>query len=1147
MSITNELGSNAKLTAFTPKINPNHAINAATHAFDTSFDDFIHIYNGKTLVFDGEKFLKSCHDFIKSEAEKSKSNQKYEFFENVPVPFKGQKTRISTALDLADELNISKSMQSIEVKTQKKIAEIFQNNEHLSSNFNAVLYSEFIKKSFVESAPFIRGEMVLKQLELNNDALKSNKMLRIYSVEETIHEPKFYEKLTSGIRKYLYKQHSDQLDENDDLVENIEILLDSFLSKPETELHGFCDFFENSYLSRARIKNALQFMGFVEDELRIVESYKGNSSPAIQYIRNVIDLYYNFVSVKQNDSNTLSVSMVYNTKDLNFTELLSSAYAFNALPTWLKPSVQHSEGRDEDGNGFSFCREVNYAFKTNGFVNETHAVRGKKVTAFENRLDSIRMALMLSDDDIRQADWLTQCAQVDVKFEIYQLILLYIALDVEKAHVGEGVQNAFDHISDRFERDGITNVLREMLDELARKANLMKIINSDILKILNNKSSELVQKINTNGSLDQSFHVNKSIVNEDLFFLTCEGDKHSVLLKDKSEGMSYQSNDARYYNHLHILTKNEADNSISKSSICKFELKTSLKVKDLVDRTPTEAQLKFKIGRQDLNILPIAIVPKSNASNPFNTENYCRHSLFNTFNVLIQYSGQNFKDFVGPKSNINNADDKGATLYYGENLLALNSFLFTLGSHLLIKHLAIYTLKVNPELNNQLYIPLLRVDSSLKENYRPSTNSYGVEADRVYAISYALERLLSGVNFGGSNFQVMAKTQGIGFKQPLSNYLESNIPFNSHLIDFGAGTKYRVQSSYQSLSGYMPLTIPFEGDLDSIALISYGARPENEFNSFKSFDMYKHIPAGFGYYCYVYVLKRVSKGSDQGVLTLKDVRSISVLEDEFSSSKEMIHIIESIKNENVQEIIMLSHHFANRKVGKTQTSNLIHESEMALDSLDSTFPDVNFYPIQCEFTSAINLNDNVYKGNAAFEIPHYVFHSSKTGLSQVKQSLPIYSFSTQKSVGNELKSQLGICTYSLITSVSKTSLYFAKRLRIMNSLVTYEPESVVMKAVRSICRGLHYFESEKPLISSTNMVYRPVLDHFHVGANTKTASLSEVSLINRERLGEVIFSLYPLMAKLDSYSVNQKWIGRELSKDQAAKDDKPVESLEAKQ
>lgn len=67
-----------------------------------------------------------------------------------------------------------------------------------------------------------------------------------------------------------------------------------------------------------------------------------------------------------------------------------------------------------------------------------------------------------------------------------------------------------------------------------------------------------------------------------------------------------------------------------------------------------------------------------------------------------------------------------------------------------------------------------------------------------------------------------------------------------------------------------------------------------------------------------------------------------------------------------------------------------------------------------------------------------------------------------------------------------------------------ERDSVEMKSVRSILRGIHYFESEKP---KAGLAFDPVLEPSHIGASTSIQKLGEVIISSRMNKGEIVMSL----------------------------------------
>ncbi|MFW2101965.1 hypothetical protein ACG908_17320, partial [Acinetobacter johnsonii] len=129
--------------------------------------------------------------------------------------------------------------------------------------------------------------------------------------------------------------------------------------------------------------------------------------------------------------------------------------------------------------------------------------------------------------------------------------------------------------------------------------------------------------------------------------------------------------------------------------------------------------------------------------------------------------------------------------------------------------------------------------------------------------------------------------------------------------------------------------------------------------------------------------------------------------DHLRTSKAMHRIIEKLRSDGFEDVVLLSHHFAQRKIGKTETSNLIHESESALDQLDQLFPDMNFYPFQSDTIPALSLKTS--DNSRVYEVPHHQYHTAIINQKEYKQSLSVYSFATKRTVG--VRTQNGICSY----------------------------------------------------------------------------------------------------------------------------------------
>ena len=1096
----------------------------------------------------------------------------YNIIKDIDLPPKDSKIRISTLLDKESEFKTSQLYRELDSCMAELIEQLMQtapDNYRLMDlgrflgGQNFVIDRKFPDPSQhvyetphkLNAQPFtVQGTSKLSCLEYTTDLNPKDGVLRLFTVIEELDELKWVEKVRNAIyakMKQTYKDNQAVMTAEDS--ERITEILDDECSDENNQILGLLSFIENQGLSRARSKNCFKIMELLADHVERTVTNDFARHSTVSYIRNVIAFHsifgdqiapWNRTENQQLESFIVDVGAIYGAAgSVDMGQMLRYVNSTDALPIWVHPKIELNDTRVQNQDGLTVKREVSYAFRVNGefSVEDTLRTRSSKLvvngkdhpkmlTAYEARLNSINEALLLKDivdekgESIGEKILAAECEHVGGRKEIFQLIMLYFVLsDEDPADFKDLFAKLVASLKDPQKIRGLfVSILEKRLNS-EKTHEKIQVITQTLNTVLKSKMEPILADIEKNGSLKTAIYLESSILNTNVFSPSIFGD-------EDEQGHKLFKGEGHYYDYLTIvdvsrkkiaqMSEEEHQRMIdfSRKSLAQVDFKSTLIVKTLVPIKGFISECsEFQIQR-DLSVpcLPVVMTPYKRVKSGENTHSYSEDALnhddlLSMYKIMIHYTSNLFRlSALSGRQNPNCLDEK-------EKALIISSCCYSIATHLFMKHLIQYTNKYLDH-NHKLYVPVLRIDSvdeTENENRahhqgpRRSNQKGGFnpEAKRAYATAYTFEKLLN-------NDSSTVKVQGLKY-QPYTE--ENHNTFGERIytpvnLKQDQSITYRLKASIESLSGYAPIIVPFEGTKQRVACISYSSRPENNIE-FKNRFTDKELLAktDYSYICYVYLLERINE--KQGRLSLKLVNFVPVSEDNLRTSKAMHRILENLQSEGVKDVVLLSHHFAAPKIGTTEKKNLIHESESALDQLDELFPEMNFYPLQSDIVPALSLK--IREKGTVYEVPHYKYQAAAINKKDFKQSLPIYCFATKKTVG--IRTQNGVCTYFYMLSSQEQSIHNDKRLRLHHAMID-ERDSVEMKSVRSILRGIHYFESEKP---KAGLAFDPVLEPSHIGASTSIQKLGEVIISSRMNKGEIVMSLPAMIHRLEEFIVNE--------------------------
>lgn len=1162
----NNNGSSTELSTLAPKIILSPLLKAMVGTLkDHQPDHFFNYYGpSHNLHFDATAFVSAV---FKKIGTKNDSKQIYNIIKDIQLLPEDSKLRISTLFDKESEAKTAQTYRDLDQVMSEIIQQVLPNApagmafNSLNQFLGDLKYSDPV---IAKNSPYpmeVKGQSKVVTLQYTNDLKAKDGELRLFTITEELSKPKWVKEVCDAIKAIVKQSYSSGEKMSVEVAERMEDILQGEIAVENNDIHNLLKFLETKALSRARIRNCFKIMEIIADHIEKNERNDFKRESAVSYIRKAIAFFEIFGDriAPWNEDTTEAIkdygidfSAIYGAVGkVDFNGVLAYVSATDALPIWVKPKIEMNDIRHEDKEGLSLKREVTYAFRVNGeFVGEEKTSsfnskmrinykKGKSyrldtdtmLTAYEARLHTINEALLLKDivDDkgqpIPEPRLSSECANRIAQVELFQLIMMYFVLSGPEMKISD-FEDAFNKLVEAFKNPvKLRPLLAHILDNRLNSEDTherMKAITSTITTALKANLDSIISEMEKDSSLKTLLYILPSIVNLDVF-------KSSVGNDAEQFFSIFKGKEINFYSYISIVDASRKKlakmsdeekirmNDYARKALSQIEFNSTLKIRTLVPIENPNIDLdQFDLAR-NLNIpcLPVVMVPtnKNKGENGlphfYHPESLCHDNLLSKYRVMIHYSSKLFRldGLSGANAHLC-LDDK-------ENFLIISTSCFSIAIHLFLKHL-VKEVKNQFGIVERLYVPVLRIDSVdeheneekaklQRKSKKHQKGGFNPECKRAYATAYTLEKLLN-------NEDAIVKVQGLKYRPdpiPYANQKGERVyaPVN---LAMDKTVTYRIQAAIEALSGYSEIIVPFEGTKDKISCISYNSRPENdvEFKYQDQKDLLLLKP-DYGYICYVYTLERINE--KQGRLSLQKVSHAPVAEDNLRTSKAMHRIIERLQADGFEDVVLLSHHFAQRKIGKTETSNLIHESESALDQLDQLFPDMNFYPFQSDTIPALSLKTS--DNSRVYEVPHHKYHTAIINKKEYKQSLSVYSFATKRTVG--VRTQNGICSYFYMLTSQEHSIHNDKRVR-LHSLIIDVNDSNEMKSIRSVLRGLHYFESERP---TAGKIFTPVLEPSHIRGTTGIQELGEVIVSSRINKGEVVMSLPALLGKLEEYII----------------------------
>jgi hypothetical protein len=585
---------------------------------------------------------------------------------------------------------------------------------------------------------------------------------------------------------------------------------------------------------------------------------------------------------------------------------------------------------------------------------------------------------------------------------------------------------------------------------LANRSKVMDEVADELINVLKTKSRNLVDVVNRN--VDKFMvALGRDIVNWPAVEALTSAKTNILVEAEKGP------DSIAWFNHLTI-----SDAAVVPGAIASYTVQTELQERAFVPAGDAE-QLSLE---RDLStaVLPVRLVPyqwiKENLAWESDIPN---DAVFKAgTGVQVEYDVKTLQ-----LSRVSNEEEKARSEQLRAALLSAFS---------LVIYVALWEVvrRTKQAVEAPLTMTIVRLQHSGKKASREEDAHDANTA--VYSVSQALEKALSR--------ELPVKLQGLTTQDRSS----------------ADGFKWKKKGALHALLGSQPVKFKMQGELEKVALVTYVTRPCDLHPSHSDAD-------GF-----LYVSRTYKAVAENGQMTLRFDQMQSRLVDtrkDFKTPQLILEEISRLRSEGFQHIMLLSHHFGNRHIGRAAERHSPHGTLEFLDDAAKRFPDVFLYTLRRDVFPATRLRRRA-SHESAFEVVSFKDHQTMyddIAADVLRSLMPIYTFATMSVVGEDSRPQSGFCTYFFDVEQRVSDLQLSETVR--QNILGIGAGFGIRKSLVAVLRAVHFMESEKPA-DKTHLL--PVLDPFGWASPTTTAAAGEVEIMNRRGGRCVLLSLPAVLA-----------------------------------
>jgi hypothetical protein len=334
---------------------------------------------------------------------------------------------------------------------------------------------------------------------------------------------------------------------------------------------------------------------------------------------------------------------------------------------------------------------------------------------------------------------------------------------------------------------------------------------------------------------------------------------------------------------------------------------------------------------------------------------------------------------------------------------------------------------------------------------------------------------------------------------------EGNVKLQGYTADNTYTANYRKRGAIDALAGGQALSFNLEGSVDRVALVTYVTRPCDTHPA--SLE-----PEQFLFICRTYVAER--NGSSAQIKVAGMRTRVIGSRDQISDAQPILTELAWLESQGYEHVMLLSHHFGNRHLGRAAERHAPHGSLEFLDKAHQQFPKMRFYPLRRDVFPAMRLHRRS-SGESAFEVLTFADHQrlyEQYHRELLRGVMPIYTFATLHVIARKEnengRPQSGFCTYFVDVERRMNDLAWQESTKA--DILGFGGDGGVRASLISVLRAVHFLESEK----QGSYLFLPVLDPYSWVAPIQRAHAGEVEIMKRRRSGAVVLSLPAVLSHI---------------------------------
>ncbi|MDQ0140963.1 hypothetical protein [Cupriavidus necator] len=654
-------------------------------------------------------------------------------------------------------------------------------------------------------------------------------------------------------------------------------------------------------------------------------------------------------------------------------------------------------------------------------------------------------------DNIRERVLDEPNADANVKWKVAELVFLWLVVPDSLTNPSPlDVARAAADVATRLKQNPV-GALGDLHADLIGRCKTMDDIASEMIEVLKSKSANLIQFADRNAD-KFTVAVSRSIVNWEAVESMSSSSTNILVSRERG------SDSIEWFNHLTV-----ANSAMVPGSIASYGVEIELQERSLTTAgRSAEVHLRRELQHP---VLPVRYLPfMRNNAGEWTPHSVDTRVMDAGVGIDIEYSLK-YLQLSRTKD-----DEKAAS----EQLRAA-----TVTAFALLVYITLWELSRRVQAaaaSESLSMTMVRLQHTGKQNSR--------EADAhdantvVFAVSQAIEKALTR--------EMPVKLQGL----------------TTQTKDQNDSLRWKRRGALNALLGGQPLNFRMEGGLDKVALVTYVTRPCDTHPSFPDAD-------GFLFQSRTY---RAVHDNGAAILRVDSMQSRLVeSRKDFQAPQLILEEIARLEKDGFEHIMLLSHHFGNRHIGRAAERHAPHGTLQFLDEAAKRFPGVHVYPLRRDVFKATRLRKRGTM-ESGFEVVNFADHQAMYDQFEggdLRTLMPIYTFATLVVVDEDSRPQSGFCTYFFDAEQRLSNIELKETVR-QNILGVGKGDVQNTRAsLISVLRAIHFMESEKPAFKTQLL---PVLDPFDWATPARTSAAGEIEIMTRRGSRSVLLSVPAVLA-----------------------------------